>query len=448
MNAPHSPEAEQSVIGSLILDNALFDDVAERLSEDDFYRADHRTIFAAMGELRKQGVPFDAVTLAEYFERRKIETISLAYLATITRDTPTTVNALAYAQIVREKSMSRGALKISAELANGVKDSDPAAVDKAIRSLMALEQVGRDWEHSAHDMMTAAVDHLDTIHQAGTHIIGVSSGLRDLDDRLGGFHDGDLIVIGARPAVGKTALLLNMAISCGVGAGVISAEQPSEQLALRIISREGRVSVHNMRRGKFSPDDWQRVAAGTGVGAKLPLWVNDKPGMTIGELGRQARKWKHQRGIKALYVDYLQRIGADGGRNTIREATIEVTRGLKSLARELNIPVITLAQVVRAVDQREDKRPHMSDLQESGAIEQEADQIIMLYRDDAYYPDSLDAGKAELNVEKNRHGPTGRITVAWHGEFMRFGDLAREGNFGSEAGTHSATRSGPERRTA
>jgi replicative DNA helicase len=409
-----------------MLDNALFDDVAERLSEDDFYRADHRTIFAAMGELRKQGVPFDAVTLAEYFERRKVETIGLAYLATITRDTPTTVNALAYAQIVRDRSMSRGALKISASLADAVNNSNPAAVDTAIRALMALEQVGRDWEHSAHDMMTAAVDHLDTIHQAGTHIIGVSSGLMDLDDRLGGFHDGDLIVIGARPAVGKTALLLNMAVASGVGAGIISAEQPAEQLALRVISREGSVSVHNMRRGKLSQSDWQRVAAGTGIAAKLPLWVNDKPGMTIGELGRQARKWKHQRGIKALYVDYLQRIGADGGRNTIREATIEVTRGLKSLARELNIPVITLAQVVRAVDQREDKHPHMSDLQESGAIEQEADQIIMLYRGEPYNDPLCPPGVAHLDVAKNRHGPTGLFKIAWNGEFMRFGDLAHE----------------------
>jgi replicative DNA helicase len=432
---PHSVEAEQSVLGSLLLDNALFDDIAERLSAEDFYRADHRTIWQACAELRKQTVPFDAVTLAEHFQRNGIETVGLAYLATITRDTPTTTNALAYAKIVRERSISRGAQRIAEELRTAVADSDPEAVDKAIRALMALETVGRDWEHSAHDMMSAAIDHLDTINQAGTHIIGVRSGLRDLDDRLGGFHDGDLIVIGARPAVGKTALLLNMAVSCEVPAGVISAEQPSEQLAFRIIGREGKVSVHNMRRGKLSSDDWQRVAAGTGVGAKLPLWTNDKPGMTIGELGRQARKWKHQRGIKALYVDYLQRIGADDKRLPIRERTIEVTRDLKSLARELNIPVIALAQVVRAVDQREDKRPHMSDLQESGAIEQEADQIIMLYRADAYditNDPHCPPGTAELNIEKNRHGPTGRIPVSWQAEFMRFGDLTREVETGQQ----------------
>lgn len=423
--APHSLDSERSVLGSLLIDNARWDDVSERVSEADFYRADHRTIYRAIADLNKSGAPFDVVTVSEYLERQgQLENAGgLAYLATIARDTPYTGNAGAYAGIVHEQAVKRGVMRIGAKLQEARGDAE--AVDTAIRELMALENVGRDWEHSALDMVKRATDEMDTLNQAGTHIIGVRTGLSELDDRLGGFHKGDLVIVGARPAVGKTALMLNWAARCEAAAGVISSEQPSEQLAMRLISLEGSISVHKMRRGKLeTDDDWKRVTVGGGRTAKLPLWVNDNPGLHLGDLQRQARKWKHQRDIKILFIDYVQRIKADENRSSIREGVIEVVRGLKSLARELSIPVVALAQVNRDVDKRDNKRPNMGDLQESGAIEQEADQIVMLYRDDAYDEHSPQRGIAELNVAKNRHGPTGMIRVAWHDEFMRFGDLA------------------------
>lgn len=421
---PHSLDSERSVLGSLLLDNSVWDDVSERVSEADFYRADHRTIWRAIADLNKSGAPFDVVTVSEYLQRQgQLENAGgLTYLATIARDVPYTGNAKSYAGIVHERAVKRGAMRIGALLQEAHGDAE--AVTKAIRELMALEQVGRDWEHSAAQMVSAATDTLDTINTAGTHILGIKTGLAELDDKLGGLHGGDLIVVGARTSVGKTSMMLNWGANAEVPVGVISAEQPSEQLAMRLIGMQGGASVHKMRRGKLDEADWKRVFNGGALTSKLPMWVNDKPSLSLSDLQRQARKWKHQRKIRALYVDYLQRIQPDDAKANIREGVISICHGLKSLARELNIPVVALAQVSREVDKRENKRPGMSDLQESGAIEQDADQIMLLYRDDVYFPDSNDRGICEVNVAKNRHGPTGLIKVSWNEELMRFGTLA------------------------
>lgn len=422
-----SLEAEQAVLGGLMLVSTRWDDVASRVSAEDFARADHRLIFTAMQELARQDIGFDAVTLAEELQKQgSLEDAGgLAYLATLARDTPTAANVHSYAEIVRQRSQVRRALRIAETLKSELNGQDGAAVDNAIRALMELGQSAKDSEYSIKQVMSEAVTELDRLNQAQGKLVGVSSGLAELDRCLGGFQPGDLITIGARPSAGKTALLLNIAARCEVPCGIISAEQSRVQLGLRLIAINGRVSVHKMRTADLKDEDWQRVTVGSSLAVKQPLWINDKPAPLISEVMRQARKWKQQQGMQILLVDYIQRLKADNVQLNFRERVTEATQALKQLARELNIPVVALAMVNRQVENREDKRPGLSDFKESGAIEEESDQVLSLYRHEVYHPDDAQhQGIAEVNVLKNRHGPIGLIKCAWRKDYMRFEDLA------------------------
>lgn len=422
-----SLEAEQAVLGGLMLDNRRWEDAASVVTADDFTRADHRVIFAAMAELLRDSQPFDAVTLAEALNLRGDldRAGGLAYLATLARDTPTAANVGAYAKIVRDRSVLRQTLKIAETLRSEVNGGEPAAADNAITALMRLGESAQDHEHAIMGVIREANDELDKLNQAQGRLVGVSSGLTELDQCLGGFQGGDLISIGARPSAGKTALLLNIAAKCGVPCGFISAEQSRVQLGLRLISIHGRVSVHKMRTADLEDEDWKRVLVGGSTASKQEIWINDKPAPKIAEVMRQARKWKQRHGIRILLVDYLQRIKADNPELNYRERVTETAQCLKQLARELNIPVVALAMVNRQVEQREDKRPGLSDFKESGAIEEESDQVLTLYRNEVYHPEDMSQhGIAELSVLKNRHGPIGLIKCAWQKEYMRFEDLA------------------------
>ncbi|HEY1772464.1 MAG TPA: replicative DNA helicase [Gammaproteobacteria bacterium] len=426
---PHSIEAEQSVLGGLLLDNARWDDAVEHVGEDDFYRADHRLIWRAIAACHQNNVPVDSVTLSELLQRRgQLESAGgLAYLATLVRDTPTAENVGPYARIIREKSNARQALGIAGRLRESVTAEDDDAIDNAIKALMSLNQSQERHEYGIAEVMSKSLDSLDRLHAAEGRLVGVSSGLSDLDACLGGFQPSDLIIVGARPSLGKTALLLNFAARCGVPSGIMSAEQGHEQIGIRFIAINGHVSVHRMRTANLNDDDWKRISAGSSATAKLQIWLNDQASPTLSDVVRQARKWKHQYGIKVLYLDYLQRIRSDNPKLNFRERTADVVMGLKSLARELGIPIVALAMVNRDVDKRDDKRPFMSDLKEAGDIEQEADQILMLYRHEVYFPnDEASKGIAEINVGKNRHGPIGVIRFAWLADYMRFENLAKE----------------------
>lgn len=427
---PHSSDAECSVLGGLMLDPERIDEVAAVLGESDFYSRRHRTIFRAMLELSAQGTPCDAVTLGEWFESQGLDELvgGSAYVSQLANGTPTSANIATYASIVRQKSVLRSVIEITTRAAesafsHGAEPGD--LVDGAVRSLMDLHRIEQNAEWTMRQAAKKAYDHIAAVTADPSKAMGIPSGLVKLDECLGGFHDSDLIVVAGRPAMGKTALLLgfaNYAASKGYPVGLFSAEMAVEQVGARALSLESRVSASRLRSADVQEGDWPRITAGVTALRDFPMWIFDRSAIHIDELCRVARRWKQQHGIRALYIDYLQRIMASGTKKW--EVVAEVVFRLKCLARELGIPVIVLAQVKREVEQRpKDKRPHMADICDSSEIEKEADQVITIYRDDYYNEDSEDKETAELIVDKNRHGPTGYVRVAFLAETMRFANL-------------------------
>jgi replicative DNA helicase len=414
-------EAEQAVVGGLLLDNSKIADID--LTPLDFCDQAMGQIFGAMMQLESAGQPFDLWTVSEELSRTTGKDWSVT-VATIARNTASATNVQIYAKSVRRYRKSRDVRRIALELSDNIA-LDESAIDIAISELMALDETAAKTTYTLKEALKKAVDKLDRVHKSGGKITGITSGLTDLDDCLGGFQESDLCVIGARPAMGKTGLLLGLALNCGVPAGVISAEMSAEQLATRAISNYGRVDSQRVRTANLEDDDWQKLYNGIGRMNDKPILIDEKSSPTIAEVQRWARKMKQKHCIKILFVDYLQRLSGNNPRDSRIEQVSEIARGLKTLARELNIPVVTLAQVNREVEKRTDKRPLMGDLANSSEIEKEADEIIMLYRDEAYNEDSQDAGVAELNVEKNRHGPTGLIRVAWLAKFIKFENLVQ-----------------------
>jgi len=411
-------EAEWYLLSVLLRENSRFEQVD--ISPEDFNNEQHAAIFQTCLSLISESSPADVLTVSE---RLSAETGKewLSLVGQIAHSAASPANVEAYAKIVKQASGRRKALAIAEHLRENV--NDPESVDTAIRDLMALDTTRRNYDFTLKDALIGAVEELDQAHSAVGGIIGVRSGLEKLDGMLGGFRSSDLIVIGARPAMGKTGLMLNFANSSGVPCGIISAEQGHEQIGLRLVSIDGRISSQKMRLAKFDESDWAKLTKTVSRMQPRKLWINDKPAPTVTDIVRQARKWKFQYGIKILFVDYLQRIKGDG-KLPMHEQVRSSTMAMKELARELEIPVVVLSQVARAVETRPNKRPGMADLSDSSAIEKEADQIITLYRDEVYNEDSHDKGVAELLVCKNRHGPTGFVRAVWLGEFMRFEDIA------------------------
>jgi replicative DNA helicase len=428
---PHSIEAEQAVLGGLMLAPTRADAVMERLSEGDFYRRDHQAIFRAICELSGRGQPYDAVTMAEWFQSHNLSDLvgGASYVIELANATPSAANIVAYADIVSRKSTLRHLIDIATDAASAAFDgsSDGSLVDDVIGKLMALQKIDTRHEYTLRQAMTMAYKAAQEAKARGGAIAGISSGLMDLDEILGGWHDSDLTVIGARPSMGKTALLLNFAIACKVPSGIISAEQPAQQVGGRVMAIESGVHVVKMRSGNFDDDDLPRLANAVARLVETPCMVYDRSAPTIADVTRIARKWKQEMGLKILFVDYVQRIEGSDRREKKYERVGEVVRGLKDLARDLNIPVVSLGQVGRQVESRPDKRPHMGDLSDCSEIEKEADEILMLYRDEVYHEDSPDKGVAELLIEKNRHGPTGLVRSAWIAPSMRFESYAGRG---------------------
>lgn len=427
---PHAIEAEQAVLGGLMLDPNAYDRIADRLSESDFYRRDHAMIFRAIGELVGKREPADAVTLADWFDAKGISDMvgGASYIIGLANTTPSAANIGSYARIVRGKSQMRQVIDAATNACAAAfdPDSDPAAVvDAAVRALMGIGKAHTDHEMTVREALRRLNDRMVKLHAAGGALPGIPSGIAELDSKLGGFQDGDLILIPARPSMGKTSLLgfsVAHAASKGFPVGLISGEQPGEQIALRWVAARAKIDAHRIRNAHLGDHEWPKLTMANADLAALPLWIYDRSAPTIDELKRVARKWKQQHGIRGLYVDYAQRVEGKG--RTRYEQVSEVARELKTLARDLNIPVIALAQVNRGVEQRSDKRPGMADIADSGELEKEADQVVMLYRDDYYNPESSDKGIAELIVEKNRHGATGVIKVGWNAAHMDFFDLA------------------------
>jgi replicative DNA helicase len=428
---PQSIEAEQAVLGGLMLAPAALSKV--NVSQEDFYRRDHQLIFKAITELDRRGQPYDAVTLGEWFEAQgQAEMVEGgAYLLELTSTTPSAANIVAYANIVRDKAVMRAAIEAASQVVNdcyaGGKDSREI-VDAGIGALMQLSKSETRHDFTMQQAVTAAFQDMTAAHEAGDVIRGIPTGFTRMDKRLGGFHPGDLIVIGARPAIGKTALLVNLAEHAaekGHSIGFISGEQSAMQLGQRAMARTSGVAAERMRSGDIHEEEWPRLTDAVRKLIAHKFHIFDRSAPTMDEIRRTARRWRQEHGMTALYVDYAQRIRIPKAQNRVDEVA-EVARSMKELARDLDVPVVLLSQVIKTVDHREDKRPGMSDLANSDELTREADLIAMLYRDEVYNENSSDKGTAELNVEKNRHGPCGQFRLAWIAETMRFGNLAWE----------------------
>lgn len=429
---PHSIEAEQSVLGGLMLRPDGIDVVSSHLEVEDFYRGDHRLIFRAMVALSARGTPCDAITLGDWFSKHDFDQVRPTYLMELANSTPSAANIVAYARIVREKAIRRRVIDVATDLvenAFGVELEAMDLLDGGIGQLMGMQHVAQNTEYTLRQTLTIAYEAAMAAKARGGRIPGIPTGLTELDDVLGGLHNSDLIVIGARPSVGKTALLLNIALGDDGNAGLFSTEQPVVQIGSRLLAIEGGINASRLRNGSHDDEDLGRMANAVARLMDRELMISDSAGLTIGELQRVARRWKHKYGIKRLLVDYLQRVKGNDPRASRIDQVGEVAVGLKDIARELDIPVVALAQVNREVEKRADKRPNMGDLANSSEIEKEADQILMLYRDEVYNKDSPDKGLAEISVEKNRHGPTGFIRAVWEAETMRFRDFSHHGAY-------------------
>ena len=433
---PHSVEAEQAVLGGLMLDNATWERIADRLREEDFYRQDHRLIFRAICELGNSDQPFDAVTLSEWLQsREQLDAAGgLAYLATLARDTPTAANVRAYADIVHERAVLRQLIRVGGELAEAAYRPEGRSTEELVefaeRQVFEIAESRGRLKQSfvqINDLLSRAVDRLDTLMHANNPVTGLATGLDRFDNMTAGLQPGDLIIVAGRPSMGKSAFALNIAEFCScrpekpIASAVFSMEMSGEQLAMRLISSLGRIDQQKVRTGQLDQNDWQRVTSAITIMSKAPMYIDDSGALTPTELRARARRLKREHGIGLMVVDYLQLMHVPGTSENRATEISEICRSLKSLARELNIPVVALSQLNRSVDQRPDKRPIMSDLRESGSIEQDADLIAFIYRDEVYTKEESTAkGIAEIIIGKQRNGPIGTVKATFLGAYTRF----------------------------
>lgn len=410
--------AEDAVLNGVMANNDGFHDISAFVGPDQFTTPFRKRLWGAIQARILSGEPADIVTLMEALPGDADGIHEL--FTTMAHGSSVKV----YADIVRGNWRRREAGRIAQDLMQGARAGDDGAIDSATAALLALNADVATHEYTGKQSMVMAWELAQKAYENGGVLPGITTGLQGLDDILGGWHDSDLTIIGGRPAMAKTSLLLNMAESAAAGGfpvGIVSAEQPAIQLGARRIALTSTVGARTIRTGNFEDEDWPKMSMAMREAKDRPMWIYDRSAVTLDELVGIARKWKHNHGIRALFIDYAQRITVKGvGR--VDEVS-QVARGLKNLARDLNIPVIVLAQVVKGVESRDNKRPHAGDLANSDELTREADQIIMIYRDEVYNPDSPDKGTAELLIEKNRHGPVGFRRFAFIGEIMAFRDL-------------------------
>lgn len=408
--------AEYGLLGGLMRSPETIHDT--RITMDDFYIGDHRLIFGAIRDMVAAKEWVDPISVAEKMNNAAMTDL----LVRIAEQGVSAGSVKSYAAVVMRHSEQRRVLAIATGLAEGARKGEPDIAD-AIKRLMALERVDGSSDHDISEVLRSAIEEIEAAYANHGALQGVSSGLRDIDNKLGGFHPSDLIVVGARPSIGKTAFAINLMIAAGVPVGMISAEQPATQIGQRIIAIRGMINASRMRNGQLQDEDWGKLSRAVGGLKSGTIRIYDKSAPSIAEVSAKARQWSRDYGIKALYVDYIQRLKANKTDIPRHEQVAEVVMGLKELARDLNIPVIALSQINRQVEQGTNKRPSMGQLKDSGAIEQEADVIMLLYRDEVYHDDSPRKGILDVAIEKNRHGQIGAVAVAWLGECMKTSDL-------------------------
>jgi replicative DNA helicase len=429
---PHSVEAEQSVIGGLLLDNQAWDRVGDVVTADDFYRREHRLIFNAIAALCEEASPADVVTVNEWLDKNgELEAVGgLAYIASLANNIPSATNIVAYANIVRERSVLRQLLRAASDITSKTFQPDGRSVnellDFAEKCVMEISEKGsrRSEAQPISKLLSQAVDRIDTLYRSKSSITGVPTGFADLDDKTSGLQPSDLVIIAGRPSMGKTSFAMNIAENAAVGQKipvvVFSMEMPGAQLAMRMMSSLGRINAHRMRTGKLDDDDWPRLTSAVSLLNEAPIFIDDSPGLTPLDLRARARRIKREHGLGLVIVDYLQLMQSGEGEENRATESSAITRSLTGLAKELNVPVIAMSQLNRSEEQRNDKRPVMSDLRESGAIEQDADVILFIYRDEVYNKDSADKGVAEIIIGKQRNGPIGDLRLTFLGEYTKF----------------------------
>ena len=432
---PHDIPAEQCVLGGMMLSKDAISDVIEVIKATDHYRPAHQIVHETILDLYGRGEPADPITVsAELTKRGDIAKVGGApYLHTLIASVPTAANAGYYARIVRERAILRRLVEVGTRIVQlgyaGDADADEL-VDRAQAEVYSVtERRGGDDYLKLSDIMTEALVEIESISSRDGTMTGVPTGFADLDALTNGLHAGQMIVVAARPALGKSTLALDFARACSIKAGLTSVmfslEMSRNEITMRLLSAEARIPLQSMRTGQMNEDDWARLARRMGEVAHAPMFIDDSPNMSMMEIRAKCRRLKQQHDLRLVIIDYLQLMSSPRRVENRQQEVSELSRSLKLLAKELNVPVIALAQLNRGPEQRTDKRPMLSDLRESGSIEQDADVVILLHREDAYERESPRAGEADFIVAKHRNGPTTTVTVAFQGHYSRFVDMAR-----------------------
>lgn len=427
---PHSTEAEQSVIGSMLMDREAILSASEILTGDDFYQHQYQVVYEAMLELFNEGKPVDPVTLQDRLREKDVppEISSMEFVRDVFAAVPTSANVKYYAGIVRDKAMLRRLIKVNEEISNACylsQDKVEEIMEDAEKRMFELLQ-----KRNSGDFMPirqVVLNALDTIEKASRtkgSVTGLPTGFVDLDYKTSGFQPSDFILVAARPSMGKTAFVLNiaqyMAFKKDLTVAIFSLEMSREQLVNRLFSLESRVDSQSIRTGNLKDEDWAKLIEGAGVIGNSNLIIEDTPGISISEMRSKCRKFKLEHNLGIIIIDYLQLMSGSGRSDSRQQEISDISRSLKSLARELNVPVVALSQLSRAVEKRDDKRPMLSDLRESGAIEQDADVVMFIYRDDYYNKDTENPNVAEIIIAKQRNGPIGTVNLVWMPEYTRF----------------------------
>ena len=433
---PHSPEAEQSVIGSMLMDQQAIVVAMDIVKADDFYLQQYAVMFEAMVELYNEGKPVDAVTtVAKLKEKGAPEHITnTEYILKIMYEVPTSANVKHYAKIVADNAVERKLIRVTEGITNECYQGEESLdnlLAKTEKDVFDLLQGRANGEFvPIKKVVMNSLRIIEAASKSNSSVTGISTGFTDLNYYTAGFQNSDLILIAARPSMGKSAFALNlahhMAIKDNRTVAIFSLEMSKESMVNRLLSQESRVDAQSLRTGKLNPDEWARLVEGAGIIGGSNLIIDDTPAITVNELRSKCRKYKLEHNLAVIFIDYLQLMTGAGKSESRQNEISEISRSLKAVARELQVPVVALSQLSRAVEQRPDHRPMLSDLRESGAIEQDADVVMFLYRDEYYHKDTEEKGVAELIIAKQRNGPTGTIKLAWIGENQRFADLARE----------------------
>jgi len=442
---PHSIEAEQSILGGLLIDNKAIDRIAGQVSASDFYRNDHKIIFSHISKLIDNNQPADIVTVAESLEQNSELTKvgGVAYLGLIAENTPTASNISGYAKIVRERSIMRNLVDVGSDIVESAfspqgKDAQQL-LDESESKIFQIADAGTSEKLGFVDikeLLPKAAQRIDDLYQLDdpNGVTGVPSGYSDLDQKTAGLQPGDLIIIAGRPSMGKTSLALNIAEHVGMEAGlpvaIFSMEMGAAQLTMRLLGSVGKLDQHKMRIGQLEDEDWPKLTNALGVLNEAPIFIDEGSALNSYEVRARARRLHRQQGkLGLIVIDYIQLMSSandQSGENRATEVS-EISRSLKALAKELNVPVVALSQLNRSVESRPDKRPMMSDLRESGAIEQDADVIMFIYRDEVYNPETAEKGVAEILLSKQRNGPTGVVKLTFLGQYTRFENYANPG---------------------